>query len=138
MGGKTEPFVVFFVGCSNQVGSFFVAHLLWLDAEAAVQPLQRNIGSRTLVNNVGKVLHLAVVIDANEVVVVHLVGIQRVELGAEVIVDCKRVAVGMNCSSKLLKRCRHVYSAIDQYVAASVDDALRCARRPQKCTVFPR
>ena len=30
------------------------------------------------------------------------------------------------------------YPAIDQYVAASVDDALRCARRPQKSTVFPR
>ena len=133
-----KPLVIFVVSLFNQVCCFAVIHLLGFDAQTAIQSLKRNFRSAARIQHIGKPLHFSMLINANELLVLQLVGIQRVELWSEMIINRESISVGVNCASKLLKRCGNIYASINQHVCTRFKDRLWSSRCSQEGAVFPR
>ena len=117
-----EPLIILVVRLFNEVCSFAVVNLLGFDAEPAVQTLQSDIRSASCVEHVGKSLHFAMLINANELLIFQLVGIQRVELRSEVVIYGECISIGVNGTSKLFERCSHIHATVNQHIRARFDD----------------
>ena len=122
----------------NEIGCFFVKYLIGLDAESAIETLQLDACARASINGVSECLHFAWAVNVNAVVVLKLIGVQRIELWPKVIVNCESDTVVVNSAGKLLKCCCYVNMSVDHHVAAHIEDRLWGARCVQENTIFPR